>query len=141
MEEAVAQPIIEAPDVVQNSLEKPSPYDWVDERDITVGPNSVTFKIDDPEWSTFTNTNSMDPVIDEGVHAIQKRPKSESDIHVGDIVSYIPENYNGVVIHRVVEIGDDGAWYAYVKGDNNPYRDPQKVRFAQIQRVLVAIIY
>jgi len=36
---------------------------------------------------------------------------------------------------------DNLGWYAIVKGDNNPRPDPNKVRFNQIKRILVMIIY
>ena len=84
----------------------------------------------------------MDPVIDSTSKAIQIIPKSEREIHVGDIVSYQSKYKDGIVAHRVVEIGYDSlGWYARLKGDNNPYTDPGNVRFEQIKRVVVAVIY
>jgi Fe-S-cluster formation regulator IscX/YfhJ len=42
----------------------------------------------------------------------------------------------------VIETGEDSnGWYAIFKGDNNPIRDPSKVRFSQIRRIVVAVIY
>ena len=47
-----------------------------------------------------------------------------------------------VVIHRVKEIGKDiEGWYLKAKGDNNEREDPERIRFSQIDRVVVAIIY
>jgi uncharacterized protein (UPF0248 family) len=49
---------------------------------------------------------------------------------------------SGTIIHRVVKIGQDSeGWYAILKGDNLSQEDPEKVRFDQVQRVVVAIIY
>ncbi|MEM4397868.1 MAG: hypothetical protein QW757_04570 [Candidatus Woesearchaeota archaeon] len=84
----------------------------------------------------------MDPVIDVGANAIQVIPKTEADIHVGDIISYVSDYADGIIIHRVIEIGyDEKGWYAIAKGDNNQRNDPGKIRFNQIKRVVVAIIY
>ena len=135
-------PQIEAPaQTPLATLERPSPHDRIQEQDIHVLPDQVIIDLKDAQWSTFTDTNSMDPIIDAGANAIQRVPRSEDDIHVGDIISYEPTTYPGIVIHRVISVGNDGQWYAVTKGDNNPYPDPQKVRFSQIKRVLVAVIY
>ena len=84
----------------------------------------------------------MDPVFDYGSNAIEIKPQSPEQIHVGDIVSYNSKYASGSIIHRVIEINqDEDGWYCLMKGDNNPYRDPEKVRFEQVQRLVVAIIY
>jgi len=84
----------------------------------------------------------MDPVIDKGANAIHMVPNSPSEIEVGDIVAYKSVYASGTLIHRVVDINvDDKGIYYTLKGDNNPTNDPGKVRFEQIERVLVAIIY
>ncbi|MBN2422851.1 hypothetical protein JXB41_06495 [Candidatus Woesearchaeota archaeon] len=122
--------------------EKDSPYDWIKENQIKVTSKNIVINIENAEWATFTDTNSMDPVIDEDSHAIEIIPESPQDIHVGDIVSYDSKYSSGIIIHRVVKTGfDNEGWYAVMKGDNNPREDPGKVRFSQIKRVLVAIIY
>lgn len=125
-----------------NSRELISPYDWVSESQIHIYQDKVVIDLQNPQWAVFTDTNSMDPVFDAGSHAIEVVPESPADIHLGDIVSYNSEHNEGAVIHRVVEIGEDSdGWYCRMKGDNNPFMDPGKVRFEQLQRVLVAVIY
>lgn len=122
--------------------DKISPHDWIKTDQIFVYPDQVIIKIQDAEWSIFTDTNSMDPVIDSESSAIEIIPKSEEDIHLGDIVAYKSNYKSGTVTHRIVEIGNDSfGWYARLKGDNNDRIDPGKVRFEQIKRVVVAIIY
>ena len=119
-----------------------SPFDWIEQDQIHMYPDRVVIDLQNPQWAVFTDTNSMDPVFDAGAHAIEVVPKSPEQIHVGDIVSYKSEYADGTVIHRVVETGEDSeGWYCRLKGDNNPFEDPGKVRFSQVQRVLVAIIY
>ena len=120
----------------------PSPYDWIKEEQIFVQSNGVYIKIPNAVWARFTDTNSMDPVLDSTANAIEIIPSSADDIHVGDIVSYNPRNAEGTIIHRVVDVGsdEDGAFFVF-KGDNNEKQDPEKVRFEQIERIVVAVIY
>lgn len=120
----------------------PSPHSRIGVDQISVYDNEVILKIHDAKWAFFTDTKSMDPVIDSTSKAIEIMPEYEQDIHPGDIVSYQPDYNTGLVTHRVVEIGYDSlGWYAILKGDNNENADPAKVRFNQIKRILVAIIY
>ena len=126
----------------QDGIEKNSPGDWIKEDQIKVYNDKVIINLKDAEWASFTNTNSMDPVLDEKTNAIEIIPKSSGNIHVGDIISYKSDYADGTIIHRVIKIGsDEEGWYCIVKGDNNQSPDPGKIRFNQIKRVLVAIIY
>ncbi len=122
--------------------ELPSPSDWVKESQIHIYNDKIIIDIDSPQWSEFTDTNSMDPVIDTGANAIEIVPSSPGQIHVGDIISYESQYAEGTIIHRVVETGTDSSgWYCFVKGDNLPTQDPGKIRFDQIRRVVVAVVY
>ncbi|MDP3733709.1 MAG: hypothetical protein Q8R37_00625 [Nanoarchaeota archaeon] len=120
--------------------EQLSPSDWIKEEQIKVYDSRVILDIENANWSQFTNTNSMDPFLDEDANAIEIVPKDPLDIHVGDIISY--HTVFGVLIHRVIETGeDDQGIYYLVQGDNNSFRDPFKIRFEDVEGVLVAIIY
>jgi signal peptidase I len=122
--------------------ELPSPQDWITQDKISVLKDKVIISVSNPEWAEFTDTNSMDPVIDSGSNAIEIIPKSSDEIQAGDIVSYRSEYAEGNIIHRVIKTGyDDQGWYAVMKGDNNPNPDPGKIRFSQIARVVIAVIY
>ena len=122
--------------------DKPSPHNWISQEEIFVYEDEVVIKVKSPEWAIFTDTKSMDPAIDSTSKAIEIMPKSTADIHIGDIVAYKSKYKNGVITHRVVGIGNDtNGWYAKLKGDNNNDLDPEKVRFEQIKRIVVAIIY
>jgi len=124
------------------SRDKFSPSNWINNSQIYVFNDEVVLKIKNAKWAIFTDTKSMDPVIDSTSKAIQVIPENENDIHVGDIVAYQSKYENGMVTHRIIDIGHDSkGWYAMLKGDNNSYPDPEKVRFEQITRVVVAIIY
>ena len=126
----------------QDGIEKDSPSDWIKEDQIKVYNDRVIIDLKDAEWASFTNTNSMDPIIDETANAIEIIPKSADNINVGDIISYKSDYADGTIIHRIIKISsDEEGWYCIVKGDNNQVPDPGKIRFNQIKRVLVAIIY
>jgi len=123
-----------------SSPEIQSPGNWIKENQIQVYQNKVILNIDNPSWASFTNTNSMDPFLDEDSHAIEIQPSVPEQIQPGDIISY--KTPYGIIIHRVLETGEDNNGpYFIVKGDNNQLKDPYKVRFNQIKGVLVAIIY
>ena len=120
------------------SLEQPGPSDWIVEDSIHVYKDRVVLDVTDVQWATFTDTNSMDPVFDVGAHVLQLEPKQE-DLRVGDIISY--HKGESIIIHRIVEIGFDTQWYAITKGDNNDAPDSDKVRFNQIDRVVIGVLY
>lgn len=123
-----------------SSSEIMSPDDHISEDQIRVYDDRVVLDVEDSVWSSFTDTNSMDPLLDAGANGIEIKPKFEDDIHVGDVISY--QSGKGVVIHRVIEIGsDEEGIYYIVKGDNNPIADKEKVRFSAVQGILVAVVY
>ncbi|MBU1111616.1 MAG: signal peptidase I [Nanoarchaeota archaeon] len=117
-----------------------SPSDWVSEDQIKVYDDTVILQLTGATWAKFTDTNSMDPFLDDGANAIEIMPDSAEDIQVGDIISY--QTDSGIIIHRVIEVGEDndGIYYT-VQGDNNSFADPVKVRYSDVVGVLVAIIY
>ena len=139
-EETTEETIEEIPKEIIFTREKPSPQNWIPESKISVYENRVVIYIDNPEWARFTDTNSMDPVFDVESNAIEIVPTTSDQIKVGDIVSY---DYKGSsIIHRVIKTDfDEDGWYMITKGDNNPKPDPQKTRFEQVNRIVVAIIY
>lgn len=124
---------------VSSTDEVASPGDWIKEEQITVYDNRVVLDILNPTWATFTDTNSMDPFLDETSHALEILPLADQ-IEVGDIISY--RALDSVVVHRVIEKGvDSSGIYYIVKGDNNSTEDPFKVRYEDIEGVVVAVIY
>ena len=122
------------------SNELKSPGNWIKENQVLINKNEVTILIPNATWSTFTDTNSMDPVFDAANHAIKLKPKDPSELKVGDIVSY--ESDEGIIIHRIIDKGvDEQGVYFIAKGDNNKHPDPWKIRFGQITGVVVGILY
>ncbi len=132
-------PIKETP---LSGAERLSPSDWISEDQIKVYPDKIVLDVKDAVWARFADTNSMDPFLDYGTNAIEIKPSSASQIQPGDIIAYTTDNFNGTVIHRVIDKGTDGkGTYFIAKGDNNVDADPKKIRFNQIRYVLVAVIY
>lgn len=125
---------------ITSAMEVRSPGNWIDEEQIRVYQSQIILDIPNATWASFTDTNSMDPFIDAGSNAIEIMPDSADEIEVGDVISY--DSPVGIIIHRVIEKNSDkdGIYY-FVKGDNNPLRDPIKVRFSDIRGVVVAVIY
>ena len=124
------------------SKEKQSPSDLIKENQIHVYEDRIVIDLKGAIWSRFTDTNSMDPVFDIGSNGIEIIPNSADIINVGDIISYKSEYADGVIIHRVIEKGtDEKGTYFIVKGDNNASADPGKIRFEQIEGILVGILY
>ena len=122
----------------ESGVEIASPNDWIDKNNVEIDNNGIYINIENASLSQFTNTNSMDPLLDENANAIKIKPSQ--DLKIGDIISY--KINDRIVIHRIVEINEDelGEYYI-VKGDNNNYPDKTKVRFEQITGVLVGILY
>jgi signal peptidase I len=117
-----------------------SPGDWIKENQINVFNDKVVIDINKATWAKFTNTNSMDPFIDEDSNAIEILPINGDEINIGDVISY--QSKQGVIIHRVVSKNKDAEGIYYVvKGDNNSFSDKVKVRFSDVKGVVVAVIY
>ena len=119
-----------------------SPSDTVAENQISVYDDKIVINVEGAYWAEYSDTNSMDPVIDKEANGIEIVPKSEDELKVGDIVSYEPYNNEGLIVHRIVGIGSDnlGTYYT-MKGDNNSSVDPERVRFNHIKYKTIAIIY
>lgn len=122
--------------------EKPSPQDWIKENQIHVYSDKIVIDLANARWAKFTDTNSMDPVFDKGSNALQIIPTSAEQLAIGDIITYQSSYLNDAIIHRIINIGqDDLGWYAIAKGDNNDSPDPEKIRFTQVKKVLVGVLY
>ena len=124
------------------SNERISPSDIINTKQIIILEDRIIINQPGITWASYANTNSMDPVLDEDSNGFEIVPESENQISVGDIIAYEPTWNEGLVIHRIIEIGyDEQGWYAILKGDNNPIQDPGKVRFEQVKYLLIGIIY
>ena len=115
-----------------------APSDFIKGDDIEVFPDKVIINIGGAKISSYDSTGSMLPTLNEKSNGIVVIPSDESEINVGDIVSYEKEGF--VVVHRVVAKGIDGKGiYFIVKGDNSPATET--IRFGDIRYELSGIIY
>lgn len=129
--------------ITGKAIERISPSNHLNEKQILVYNDRVVLDLKNVIFAKFTNTNSMDPVIDDGANALEVAPSSPDDIKEGDIIAYTNECTNSkVIIHRIIRVGKDqlGTYYI-LKGDNNAKADPCKVRFNEVQSVVVGILY
>jgi len=125
------------------AIERPSPEDHITTGQIEVYQDKVVLDLKNTIFAQFTDTNSMDPVLDEKSNALEVRPESTADVQEGDIIAYQNScTGTSTIIHRIIKQGKDqlGTYYI-VKGDNNPRADPCLVRFGDIKGVVVGILY
>lgn len=121
------------------TLDAAAPSDIVDSKDIILFEDMVVLRISNASLSSYAPTGSMKPLLDKGANGIRIVPNSPSQIEVGDIISF--EKDGILIVHRVVEKGnDEEGIYFITKGDNNSYSDG-KVRFNQIKYLTIGVIW
>lgn len=116
-----------------------SPSDHITADELRVFKNKAIIDKANLMWAKIEDTHSMEPVLNSNSISLELLPQLPSDIELGDIISYKAGSI--VLIHRVVEIGDDGDWFAITKGDNNKEADPEKVRFDDVKGIVVGVLY
>ena len=122
--------------------EQPSPADRIMDSDVNVYSSKVIIDIENSKSRKFIDSNSMDPLIDEGATTIEIKPKNAGEIKVGDIIAYDVDGYDYAFVHRVIEIeNDEKGAYFITKGDNYWKEDPDKIRFSDIEGIVVGILY
>jgi len=115
------------------------PSDHFDSKDILVYDDRVVIKVQGAKVTGYDSTGSMLPTLGSGINGISVIPKSEGEISVGDIVSH--RKGGEMIVHRVIEKGvDEEGTYFITRGDNSPVSDG-KIRFDEIERVLVGLVY
>lgn len=135
--------------IIYNSAEMPfvkaekgnidAPGDWIKESQIKVYRNAIVIEIENAELSNYASTGSMKPVFDEHSNGIRIVPESEEQIKIGDIITF--EKNNELIIHRVIEKGQDQEGvYFITQGDNSNVSDG-KIRFEQIKYVTIGVLW
>ena len=121
--------------------EKQSPGDRIEDSDVYVGSGQVRIDISNAKKREYIDSNSMDPLIDEGTTTIEIKPKNEDEIKVGDIIAYDMGGFDYAFVHRVVEIGQDAEGFYFITKGDNYYKEDSKVRFSQVKGIVVGILY
>ena len=130
---------LEHPFSYSTSSEIKAPSDSIKENQIIVYDDKVVIDIKDASLSAYAQTGSMLPFLDKGANGIIVAPKSEDEVNVGDIITFRQDSK--LIVHRVVEKGEDAeGTYFITQGDNNTYPDG-KVRFSDIKYITVGILY
>jgi hypothetical protein len=115
------------------------PSNHFNDKDILVYEDRIEIKVPNAKVTNYESTGSMLPTLGFGVNGISVTPEGEENIKVGDIVSYRKEGK--LIVHRVIEKGiDEEGVYFVTKGDNSPSSDG-KIRFGDIEHVLVGLVY
>jgi len=123
-------------------MDKPSPTDRIRDKEIKINYHSVYLNIQGAQQMYLLDTNSMDPLLDEGTTVLSVKPMASSDIRVGDIIIFRAPDGTVPIVHRVYEIAEDEkGLYFVTKGDNNQNVDTYKTRFKDIVAVVVGILY
>lgn len=121
----------------ENNAESPS--DWVSNEDIIILEDKIILNIPHATLSNYASSGSMRPFLDKGANGIRIKPSNETQIEVGDIISY--KSFGFLVVHRVVERGIDSKGVYFIpQGDSNVFQDG-KIRFEDIEYVTIGIIY
>ncbi len=116
-----------------------APFDFIKENQIQIFEDKIVINVENASISSYAPTGSMLPVLDEGSNGIRIIPKSELDVHTGDIITFNQDNM--LIVHRVIEIGTDSeGTYFITKGDNSPINDG-KIRFKDIKYITIGIIW
>lgn len=116
-----------------------APFDFIKENQIHIYDDKVVINVRNASLSRYAPTGSMKPVLDENSNGIRIVPKSEEEIHVGDIITF--EQDGNLIVHRVIEKGTDKeGTYFITKGDNNSISDG-KIRFKDIRYVTVIMVW
>jgi len=122
------------------TIEKASPKVRIAPDKVHINNGSLTVEYPDTCCiAAIAPTNSMDPVIDDGMFVVLDRGIPHTDLEVGDIIYYKSPDFEA--IHRIYEVGEDAdGWYCKCKGDNNSSADPKVVRKEHILGVWRATI-
>lgn len=79
---------------------------------------------------------SMYPTLRSIDNIITEKYKKRNEIRIGDVIVYPHPDKTFDVVHRIVEIKDDGV---ITRGDNNNKIDPYVVKFEDIKGKIIAI--
>ncbi len=125
--------------IYQDKSNLSAPSNWVSEDNIHVYNDKLVLDVKGISLSRYASTGSMKPVFDENANGIRVVPVNESQIQVGDIVSF--KRGENMIVHRIVEKGiDENGIYFITKGDSNQYPD-EKIRFKDIAYVTIGVLY
>ena len=114
--------------VIDNNV-KNIPSDYLNDDDILVYNDKIILKINNAQISSY-ESDSMYPFLGDGSNGIVVKPENETDVNIGDIITF--RRGEKLVVHRVIEKGiDEKGVYFVARGDDSDFND-DKIRFKEI---------
>ena len=141
--------LLQAQDTVVDLPAYTTSFDLIDEKQNYFSASDVYFPYNDvcltPQgedkiyMARTKLTGSMFPNI-HGDLVLEVAVPLIEDLNVGMMIVFERQSDSKRILHRIVEIGNDGEWYAITKGDNTTYSDG-KVRYEKILARVVWVLY
>ena len=107
-----------------------------------IDQSSVVISFPNPEnclmLGDIAFTGSMRPAMHGGHTTIETTCFSNSDLQLGDIISYVNHEEDIEIIHQIIEIRPEGV---IAKGINNEVADPGVILWDDIISLVIAIVY
>ena len=98
---------------------------------------NVIIELKKPRLAAVWSSNSMERYIDSGHCLIEETEFTQDDIHIAQVIVH-----SGGIVHSVYALGADiDGWFCRTWGDNNYEPDPQKVRFEDIEAIVVCPVW
>ena len=116
-----------------------SPSDTITTDQIKITEKGILIDVPDAILVSYKDTNSMDPLLDIEANGIEIPVTENTELQIGDIVSYKATWNETLVSHRIIDIQEDGTYI--LKGDNNTSQDPYSVTRDQIKYKLIGVFY
>jgi len=125
-----------------------APSNYLNESQIHVYNDSVCIDLENPHLTSYANSGSMRPTLDENSNGIRIPVTDKIKVNLGDIITYKnngifkSENDSQLIVHRVVGIRkvDDEEQYLML-GDNNKGISDGWINRSQIIYKTIGIIY
>ncbi len=121
------------------SFQKKSPGDWIKDNQILVNPEYIKININNSLIGIYTDSKSMSPLLTNYSNTIQIIPNNPNEISIGDIIVFKKDNR--LITHRVIEIGQDDKGYWFITQGDNSFEPDDKIRFKDINSVVVGILF
>ena len=110
--------------------------------DFVLSEKALMLKYDKLNLSSVTDTKSMLPTISYEHTAIFTNKFDPKKLVVGNIIAYESDSFDIPIMHRIIEVKNDGSSVCYIlQGDNNLSPDPECVKPAKVVGLVVGIIF